>query len=109
MHTYVELCTTLWYDFLLFSIRLGIQPTSIRFSLDGERVTADQTPKMLEMEDGDQIDARIEQQGGGEESGEPTEATITLAVKDGSGNEMNFKVKKTTKFEKIFTAYATRY
>jgi small ubiquitin-related modifier len=36
----------------------------LKFLLDGERVMPDQTPKMLEMEDGDQIDAFIEQVGG---------------------------------------------
>jgi small ubiquitin-related modifier len=62
--TCIEVCLTLLYEMLLYSSRLGIQPSSIRFTLDGERLTSDQTPKMLEMEDGDQIDARIEQQGG---------------------------------------------
>ncbi len=37
----------------------------------------------------------------------PTES-ITIRVKDGGGEEMFFKVKKTTKMEKIFTAYAQR-
>ena len=36
------------------------------------------------------------------------ESTITLGVRDHSGNTMNFKVKKTTKFLKIFDAFAER-
>ena len=45
--------------------RIGVEVTSIRFLYDGKRVTKDDTAKMLEMEDGDQIDALTEQTGGG--------------------------------------------
>lgn len=38
--------------------------TSLRFMLDGERIHEDQTPKMLELEDQDQIDCMLEQTGG---------------------------------------------
>ena len=31
--------------------------------------------------------------------------SITIRVKDAAGDEMFFKVKKTTKMEKIFSAY----
>jgi len=37
--------------------RKGIPPESIRFLLDDKRIRGDSTPKMLELEDGDQIDA----------------------------------------------------
>ena len=37
---------------------------TLRFMYDGDRILADQTPKMLEMESGDQVDAFIEQEGG---------------------------------------------
>ncbi len=50
--------------FNAYAQRKGVQVTSLRFLLDGERVTGDQTPKMLELEDGDQIDAVLEQVGG---------------------------------------------
>jgi small ubiquitin-related modifier len=36
----------------------------MRFLLDGEAIKGDQTPKMLELEDGDQIDCMLEQLGG---------------------------------------------
>jgi len=39
--------------------------STIRFMLDGKRIHADETPKMLELEDDDQIDVLAEQQGGG--------------------------------------------
>ena len=37
--------------------RKGIPPESIRFLLEDKRIRGDSTPKMLELEDGDQIDA----------------------------------------------------
>ena len=36
-----------------------------RFIFDGERVKEDDTPESLEMENGDEIDAMVEQTGGG--------------------------------------------
>ena len=42
------------------------------------------------------------------ENEEKVEATITIRVKDAAGEEMYFKVKKATRMEKIFSAYATR-
>ena len=33
--------------------------------------------------------------------------SITIKVKEGSGEEMQFKVKKTTRMEKIFEAFAS--
>eukprot|EP00010_Vexillifera_abyssalis_P009082 CAMPEP_0201547128 /NCGR_PEP_ID=MMETSP0173_2-20130828/3535_1 /ASSEMBLY_ACC=CAM_ASM_000268 /TAXON_ID=218659 /ORGANISM="Vexillifera sp., Strain DIVA3 564/2" /LENGTH=88 /DNA_ID=CAMNT_0047956053 /DNA_START=1567 /DNA_END=1833 /DNA_ORIENTATION=+ len=44
--------------------RQSINPGAIRFLYDGERIQADQTPHDLEMEDGDVIDALLQQQGG---------------------------------------------
>jgi small ubiquitin-related modifier len=50
--------------FNAYAQRKGVQVTSLRFLLDGERIIGEQTPKMLELEDGDQIDAVLEQVGG---------------------------------------------
>lgn len=47
-----------------YAQRKGIQATSLRFMLDGEVVREDQTPKMLELEDNDQIDCFLAQVGG---------------------------------------------
>jgi len=44
--------------------RQGIDPNSIRFLYDGERIQVEQTPKELEMEDNDIIDAVLQQTGG---------------------------------------------
>lgn len=79
---------------------------TLRFLLDGAIITDNHTPKMLELEDGDQIDVLYEQVGGGDDVDAPE--TITIKVKDAAGDEMSFKVKKSTKLEKIFDAYAGR-
>ena len=47
-----------------YASRKGVQPSSLRFLLDGERIDADATPKMLELEDEDQIDCMLAQTGG---------------------------------------------
>jgi small ubiquitin-related modifier len=44
--------------------RQAINPNSIRFLFDGQRVREDQTPKELGMEDNDVIDAVLQQTGG---------------------------------------------
>jgi small ubiquitin-related modifier len=50
--------------FKAYAERKGIAQSTLRFLLDGDRVGDDSTAKMLELEDGDQIDAVLEQVGG---------------------------------------------
>ena len=50
--------------FETYAQRKGVQSASLRFLLDGERIEPDQTPKMLELDDQDQIDCMLEQSGG---------------------------------------------
>jgi small ubiquitin-related modifier len=50
--------------FKAYADRKGVNESSMRFVLDGDVVKGDQTPKMLELEDGDQIDCMLEQVGG---------------------------------------------
>ncbi|KJA16600.1 hypothetical protein HYPSUDRAFT_47214 [Hypholoma sublateritium FD-334 SS-4] len=45
--------------------RFGKEPGTFKFTYDGQRVNKDDTPAGLSMEDGDQIDAFLEQLGGG--------------------------------------------
>lgn len=45
--------------------RKALQPNAVRFLMDGERLRPDQTPEEMDMEDGDCIDAMMEQVGGG--------------------------------------------
>ncbi|KAI8470056.1 MAG: small ubiquitin-like modifier 2 [Monoraphidium minutum] len=42
------------------------------------------------------------------EAGQPKGEHLNLIVKDATGGEVQFKVKSTTKFGKIFTAYANK-
>jgi small ubiquitin-related modifier len=50
--------------FETYAQRKGVQSSSLRFLLDGEKINPDSTPKMLELDDQDQIDCMLEQTGG---------------------------------------------
>ncbi len=108
-----------------YATRRGVGANTLRFMLEGKRVTGTDTPKMLELEDDDQIDVVLEQTGGMDDGAEDEEEEaapvaaavaapplgempITLKVRDQTGEEMFFKVKKGTVLSKIFDAYATR-
>ena len=52
--------------FKAYAKKKGIQVQEMRFLFDGNRIHTDSTPKMLEMEDGDEVNAVLEQEGGGE-------------------------------------------
>jgi small ubiquitin-related modifier len=47
-----------------YATRVGVPVKNFRFLFDGERVTGEHTPKMLEMEDEDMIEVRMDQVGG---------------------------------------------
>ncbi len=44
--------------------KFGLQAKSVRFIFEGERIKESDTPEILGMEDGDEIDAMVEQHGG---------------------------------------------
>merc|ERR1712098_837084 len=44
--------------------RQGVSPQTVRFLFDGVRLAETSTPEQLDMEDGDEIDAMVEQTGG---------------------------------------------
>ena len=50
--------------FSAYANRKGVNESALRFLLDGERINADETPKILELEDQDQIDCLLQQVGG---------------------------------------------
>ncbi len=95
-----------------YAQRRGVQPSAIRFMLNGQRIRPEDTPNMLELQDDDQIDVVLETVGGGldEEknagAAAQAEAPITLKVRDQSGEEMFFQVKKGTVIKKIMQAFA---
>ena len=44
--------------------RNGVNPSTVRFLFDGQRIQETNTPNDLHLEDNDQIDAMVEQTGG---------------------------------------------
>ena len=51
--------------FAAYASQKGIDPASLTFLFDGNRIGPDTTPKMLEMEDGDLVEVNLAQVGGG--------------------------------------------
>ena len=47
-----------------YATRKGVQASSLRFLLDGDRIDGNETVKTLELDDQDQIDCVLEQTGG---------------------------------------------
>ncbi|KAK2957652.1 putative Ubiquitin domain containing protein [Blattamonas nauphoetae] len=47
-----------------YCTRENLIPASVRFMFDGNRLKPTDTPEKLDMEDGDMIDASVEQTGG---------------------------------------------
>lgn len=91
-----------------YAQRLGVNSRNLKFTLDGERLKDTDTPKMLELTDEDQIDVFLDQVGGSGEDVKPEDSAITLRVREGTGEETAFKVKKSTKMSKIFETFASR-
>ena len=48
----------------MYASRKGVDSTTLRFLVDGERVQPDDTPGSLDLDDQDQIDCMLEQSGG---------------------------------------------
>jgi len=48
-----------------YAHKIGKDVNTIRFLYDGDRITEDDTPASLDMEDNDTIDVMVEQVGGG--------------------------------------------
>ncbi len=44
--------------------RQGLNPSTVRFTFDGNRISGNETAEQLDMEDQDVIDAMVEQTGG---------------------------------------------
>ena len=92
-----------------YAQRLGVNARNLKFTLDGERLKDTDTPKMLELTDEDQIDVFLDQVGGSDHEQKPADdVAITLRVKEATGEETAFKVKKSTKMSKIFDTFASR-
>ncbi|KAJ3318100.1 hypothetical protein HDV06_000826 [Boothiomyces sp. JEL0866] len=106
-----------------FCERQGKSLESVRFNYDGKRINKDDTPADLEMEDGDIIDASIEQQGGGDvkpdpgagsnstpaqpqgEDGGDTHINIKVSSSD---SEVFFRIKRITPLGKLMNTFCDR-
>ncbi|KAI8839056.1 small ubiquitin-related modifier 3-like precursor [Chytriomyces cf. hyalinus JEL632] len=60
----IKKTTVLGKVFTAYADKLGVNKTGYRFEFDGERLTEMDTPGKFEMEDGDVIQAFVQQQGG---------------------------------------------
>jgi len=60
----VKKTTKMTKVFDAYATRKSLSRQNLRFMLDGDRIPDDATPKMLELNDEDQIDCMLEQTGG---------------------------------------------
>jgi small ubiquitin-related modifier len=63
-HFKIKYKTKMGKVFKAWAEKKGINLDAVKFLFDGERVGEDLTPKLLNMDDGDQIDVFMEQVGG---------------------------------------------
>jgi hypothetical protein len=93
--------------------RQGKTRELVRFLFEGTRVQDNDTPDSLQLEDGDMIQVFVEQQGGaGSQAGGDADAVlkhINIKVKDSNGQEIAFKLKKTTALKKLMDAFAQQH
>lgn len=108
LHFKVKKSTKMEKIFGAYAAKKGSDSKAFRFLLDGRRVDPDNTPKMLELEDEDQIDVMLEYVGGAEEEEKPLSDVISFGVKFPDGGVLSFKVKKTTTFKKVFEAICAK-
>lgn len=110
VHFKIKLSTKFEKVFKAYCDKKGLSMAEIRFLYENERLRSDTSPADMHMEDGDTIDAVINQLGGADEGvkKEGGSESINLVVKNQSGDEVHFKVKSTTRFEKIMKAYCEK-
>ena len=91
--------------------REGVLNNTYAYILVGKRINPLRSIEELGLtDDGDEnvVESVLHAQGGNAETDEESEEkTITLKVRS-AGEDISFKVKKTTPFRKIFKAYADR-
>jgi len=59
----MKVCTRMEKVFSTYAKRLSVPVNALRFLIDGERINPSQSPRDLDLKDGDQIDCMLEQQG----------------------------------------------
>ena len=83
-----------------FADRKGVSLEVLRFTIDGTRVNAEDTPKTLKFQDGALIDAHLERRGGGDHSNNLTNS------KDGKENAKNYNFSNQFSTVTKFMAFA---
>ncbi|KAL9188949.1 hypothetical protein ACHAXT_011439 [Thalassiosira profunda] len=106
--------TTYWIEqtqqmagvFRSFAGRKGVAVGDLRFSLYGFHIEPRMTPSDLALGDDDVIDVILRQS---ECDKHPRgDEPVTIRVKDQTGEETMFTIKRSTRMAKVFTAYAKR-
>jgi small ubiquitin-related modifier len=96
----VKLSTRMEKVFNVYAQRKGVDAGTLRFLRQGRRFDGDQTAESLGLKDQDTIDCLLRDTF--------LKSLITIRVKDLPGEETYFKVKMSTRMEKVFSAYAQR-
>ncbi len=103
----IKIKTKLGKVFDAYCERQGLARNTIRFLFEGTRIQNEDTPEMLEMEAGDMIQAMAEQVGGDSDVAASGNAEvkaenpklsnhISIRVKDQAGQEVVFRIKRST-------------
>jgi len=109
--------TKLGKVFDVYCDRQSLARNAVRFLFEGARIQDTDTPDSLEMQDGDMVQAMLEQVGGADEAGsadaKPEQKPeggehINIKVKDQNHQEIFFKIKPTTQILKVKKAYCDR-
>ena len=101
VHFLVRPTTAFELIFNAYCTKTNVARDSVRFLYDSERITDSSTPEDFYMEAGAEIEARPV----------PAPANggmISLKIKDQDGGEIHFRVRHTTVFSSIFTAYCAK-
>jgi len=101
----LEYSTKMEKLFLSYAQHKRIERSSLRFLLDGDRIKPEDTPRSLKLEGIGRFDVLASN---AINNNDGSDIEILVKVKEAGGEVMCFKVKPTTKMEKIFQAYCQR-
>merc|ERR1711915_1057842 len=88
--------------------RLGLTASQVRFMVDGERISADDTAEKLGLEDEDLIDVAMEQTGGAPAMKKPVLAMSKGALAEALSTELELKKTVCVKLLDSLASVATR-
>merc|ERR1712113_513154 len=88
--------------------RLGLTASQVRFMVDGERISADDTAEKLGLEDEDLIDVAMEQTGGAPAMKKPVSAMSKGALADALSTQCELKKTECSKILDVLAGIATK-